>query len=239
MFHVSITPFLHPARRWLLALLFMGLAVPALALEPFQADYRASYMGLSSTATMSLVDEGGRWSYRLELSGAGARLIQSTTFAVDGQAWRPLHSEDSQRGESGMGALLVKNRSVNSSWDWERLEARWSGDTRPGREGPVAIQAGDLDAMLLNLALVRDVAARRPLNYRLVENGRAREQRFRRAGTEQISVNGETHRALKVIRSDGNRELIAWIVTGLPVPARIVQRRNGKDEVDLQLLALR
>jgi len=218
-------------------------AVPALAQEstpePFEADYRATFMGLQAAARMSLsADDGGdqvRWTYQLDITGAGARLVQSTTFDMDGGHWRPLQSLDSQQGESGLGAMLVKPRTVESVWDWERLEARWSGDIAPERSAPVPLQPGDLDAMLLNLVLVRDVLARQPLTYRLVDDGRAREQRFQRVGTEEINLGGQTHRAFKVRREDGSRAITAWVVDGIPIPVRILQQRRGKDHIDLRL----
>jgi len=222
-------------------LVVMALWHTALAAEitPFEADYRATFMGLQASAKMSLTRAEGegapRWMYQLEIEGAGARLMQMTLFEADGDDWRPLSSHDSQRGESGVALLLVKNRSTTSSWDWQLGEARWSGDIAPERSAPVPLQPGDLDAMLLNLVLVRDVAARRPLTYRLVDDGRAREQRFQRAGTEEISVGETTQRALKVRREDGNRAITVWIVEGVPVPVRILQQRKGKDHIDLRL----
>jgi len=210
-------------------------------ITPFEAGYRATFMGLQATANMSLTrvegeSEGAeRWNYRLEIEGAGARLVQSTLFEAEGDDWRPLGSHDSQVGESGVARLLVKNRSTESTWDWQRREARWTGDLDPERSAPVPLQPGDLDAMLLNLVLVRDVTARRPLTYRLVDDGRAREQRFQRAGTEEISVGETTHRALKVRREDGNRAITVWIVEGIPVPVRLLQQRKGKDHIDLRL----
>jgi len=237
---------------WLLNLgcaAMLCAAAPALAQsmppEPFEADYRATFMGLQAAAKMTLSADAGegegegegetRWTYQLDIKGAGARLIQNTRFVVDGEHWRPLGSLDSQRGESGLGAMLVKARSVESVWDWEQLEARWTGDIDPERSAPVPLQPGDLDAMLLNLVLVRDVVARNPLTYRLVDDGRAREQRFQRVGSEEISVGGQVHRALKVRREDGSRAITAWVVDGIPVPVRILQQRRGKDHIDLQL----
>jgi len=237
------SPFRAIGRALILALLSAAPIAGASDLEPFEADYRATFMGLQAAAKMSLsADEGGddaHWTYRLDIKGAGAHLVQSTTFDIDGEHWRPLSSEDSQRGESGVALLLVKNRSTSSTWDWQRREARWSGDIAPDRSAPVPLQAGDLDAMLLNLALVRDVAARKPLTYRMVDDGRAREQRYQRAGSEEVSVGGQTYRALKVKREDGNRSITAWIVDGLPVPVRILQQRKGKDHIDLRLAELR
>jgi len=229
-------------RSMVCALLFALNSAAASQIQPFTADYRATFMGLEATAAMSLTavpsEDGARWTYRLDIKGAGAHLVQSTTFEIDGEHWRPLSSEDSQRGESGVALLLVKNRSTSSIWDWERGEARWSGDIAPERSAPVPLQAGDLDAMLLNLILVRDIAARKPLRYRLVDDGRAREQRFQRAGTEDINIGGHIRRALKVRREDGNRAITVWVVEGVPAPVRILQQRRGKDHIDLRLIQL-
>ena len=100
------------------------------------------------------------------------------------------------------------------------------------------LRAGDLDGMLMNLVLVRDVAAGKPLDYRLVEDGRVKHQTFQVAGEEAIQVGGKSHQATRVVRRDGKREIIAWVVDGLPVPARVLQRRDGKDHIDLKLTAV-
>ena len=226
--------------RLLVAALLALAAAPLLAIEPFTADYQANYMGLQANGRMTLAREGGdRWKYSLAVSGAGARLTQSTVVEADGDRWRPLSSTDSQRGESGLAAMLVKNRTVNATYDWARGQATWNGDVKDGRSGPVKLQDGDLDGMLMNLALVRDFAAGKPLNYRLVEDGRAKRQAFTPAGTETITVQGREQRATKVVRTDGSRTITAWIVDGLPVPARILQQRDGRDHIDLRLKSLR
>jgi hypothetical protein len=213
---------------------------PLLAIEPFSAEYQASYMGLQADARMSLARESGnRWNYSLDLSGAGARLTQTTTFEADGDTWRPLSSVDTQRGESGLAAMLVKNRTVTGSYDWSRGVATWTGDVRSDRAGPVRLQPGDLDGMLMNLVLVRDFASGDELSYRLVEEGRARRQAFRPAGSETITVQGREQRATKVVHRDGSRTITAWIIDGLPVPARLLQQRDGRDHIDLRLKSLR
>lgn len=223
-------------RTGALAAALLFAAAPALAVEPFSADYKANYMGMEATAKMSLAREGGdRWKYSLDLTGMGAEMKQSTLFEADGDAWRPISSTDSQRGTSGLAAMLVKKKSVTANYDWKQGVARWTGDVDADEAGPVKLQEGDLDGMLMNLALVRDVGAGKPLEYRLVEDGRARTQTFQVAGTETVQVGGKAHEATKVVRKDGKRELIAWVVEGLPVPARVLQRRNGQDHIDLRL----
>lgn len=226
--------------RLLAAAALLFAAAPALAVEPFTADYQATYMGMQATGRMTLAPEGGdRWKYSLDITGAGARLTQSTVFEANGGQWRPLSSSDAQRGERGLAAMLVKSRNSNATYDWSKGVATWTGDVKSDRSGPVRLQAGDLDGMLMNLALVRDFKSGNELAYRLVEDGRARRQVFTPAGTETINVQGREQRATKVVHRDGARTITAWIVDGLPVPARLLQQRDGRDHVDLRLTALR
>lgn len=224
----------------LLAALLGVVALPALAMDPFTANYQAEYMGMQATGTMTLASAGkDRWKYSLDISGMGAELGQSTVFETRGEQWRPVSSTDSQGGSSGLAALLVKDKRVDATYDWSSGQARWTGDVKDGRGGPVALKAGDMDAMLLNLALVRDVHAGKPLTYRLVEDGRARQQTYKVAGKESITVAGRQQQATKVVRNDGKREIVVWVADDLPVPARILQRRNGKDHIDLRLQSVR
>ncbi len=122
------------------AVLFALASAPAAAVEAFTADYAARYMGLQATGRMALEPAGGnRWKYSLEVSGAGARLEQNTVFEADGEQWRPVSSRDSQRGESGLAAMLVKPRTTTATYDWASGQATWTGpDHRRGRAGAQA-----------------------------------------------------------------------------------------------------
>jgi hypothetical protein len=221
-------------RKPLLAAAVLAMAsAPALAVKPFTADYNANYMGLEGSGTMTLAASGNdRWTYTLNIRSSLAQATQSTVFEDHGGQWRPLSGSDST-------VLLIKKKSKNASYDWGRGEARWSGDVKPDRSGPVRLQAGDLDAMLVNLAIPRDVAAGKPLNYRMVDDGRAKAMSYQVAGKESVSIGGKSQQATKVSRTDGNKQIILWVVDGLPVPARILQRKDGKDEVDLRLNSVR
>lgn len=208
-------------------------SLPALAVKPFTANYTASYMGLEGNGTMTLAPAGGdRWTYTLNIRSSLAQLTQSTVFEDHQGQWRPLSNNDSS-------VLLIKKKHKQASYDWSNGQARWSGDVKPDRSGPVKLQAGDLDAMLVNLAIPRDVAAGKPLNYRMVDDGHARSLSYQVAGKEAVTISGKSQQATKVSRTDGNKQTIVWVVDGLPVPARILQRKDGKDEMDLRLNSLR
>ncbi len=215
----------------LLALLLA--AIPAWAVDPFNADYTASWKGVQANARITLASAGGnRWNYTLDISNKLGTARQSTTFEDRNGMWRPLSGNDTTQ-------MLFKKSQKNASFDWAKGEARWSGDVKPDRVGPVKIQDGDLDAMLLNLAIVRDMAAGKPLDYRVVDNGVVRRQTYQNLGKDTVSVAGKQHDATKVGRTSDNKQVIVWIVDGLPVPARILQKKDGKDDLDLVLKSVR
>ena len=217
-------------------LMAVFVAAPALAgaaLKPFTATYDVNYMGLNGTATMALAPAGGdRWKYSLDIDSAIASLTQNTVFEANGGSWRPLSNRDS-------AMLLIKKNDKRASYDWNKHEARWSGDVKADRAGPVTLRDGDIDAMLLNLAIPRDVTAGNDLDYRMVDDGRVREMTYKVIGKENVNVGGQQRAATKVARTDGNKQQVVWVVPGLPVPARILQRKDGKDEMDLRLKSIK
>ena len=213
----------------IVASLLAVASAPAAAVQAFSADYEANAMGMQGNGHMSIAAQGGdRWQYTLTIRNSLVDLSQSTVFDEQDGWLRPLSSTDLSR-------LLVKKKAVNANFDWGKNQATWSGDVKPERAGPVALKNGDMDALLVNLAIVRDVAAGKPLNYRMVENGNAKPMSYRVIGKEKITVGGKSRDATKVSRTSGSKEILVWVVPGMPVPARILQREDGQDSIDLQV----
>lgn len=226
----------------LIATLLLAIAsAPAFAVKPFTADYQVYFQGTpQGEGRMTLAQNGGnRWTYSLNIKGtsgmaavAGADIAQTTVFEDNAGQWRPLSGTDSNK-------MLFKKSTRHAAYDWAKGVATWSGDVKAEKAGPVRLRTGDLDGMLVYLALARDVAAARPLEYRLVDDGRVKQLRYEIAGKEAIEIGGKSQPATKVVRTDGDKQTIAWLVDGLPVPARILQRRNGRDEMDLRIKSVR
>jgi len=208
-----------------------GASATAAAIEPFTAHYEANYMGMQGKGLMTLQQTGDRWTYRFTVDGNIATLSQSTVFEERDGAYRPLSGRDSSR-------VLIKKVDKNAAYDWDKGVASWTGDVKADRAGPVKLRAGDMDAMLVNLAIVRDVAAGKPLHYRMVDDGRVKQLDYTVSGKEEVKVGGKTHQATRVVATDGDKQTIAWVVDGLPVPARLLQKRDGKDEMDLRLTSV-
>lgn len=216
-------------RTLIAAALLAAAAAPAFAIEAFTARYHANALGMTGDGQMTLSSQGGnRWVYSLTVKNQVVDLSQKTVFDEQNGRLRPLSSSDNSR-------ILVKKKAVDALYDWSKAQATWSGDVKPDRAGPVKLQPGDMDALLVNLAIVRDVTAGKPLTYRMVENGKAKTMSYQVAGKETITVAGKTREATKVVRTDGNKQMLVWIVPDMPVPARILQRENGQDSIDLQI----
>lgn len=222
---------LFPVSRWMsLAAGLLAIAsLPAYAIDAFTAQYQANAMGMQGEGQMVLAPQSGnRWQYSLTIRNQLVDLSQKTVFDEHNGRLRPLSSTDSSR-------VLVKKKAVDAVYDWGKSQATWSGDIKADRAGPLKLQAGDMDALLVNLAIVRDVAAGKPLRYRMIENGRAKAMNYQVAGKEQITVGGKSREAIKLVRNDGDKQMLVWVVPDVPVPARILQRENGQDSIDLQI----
>lgn len=232
MSHIAKRTFNTPTLRAIaLAVALTAISAPALAVKPFSADYSASYMGMQGNGRMTVAAEGNRWKYTLSITSPLADLQQSTVFEDSNGQLRPVSGSDSSK-------VLTKKKSVNANYDWSRSAATWTGDIKPDRAGPIKLQTGDLDALLVNLALVRDANAGKPMSYRMVESGRVKELSYTVVGREAITVGGKSQQATKVSSKNGDKETIAWVVPGMPVPARILQRENGSDAIDLRVQAV-
>ena len=210
-----------------------AFSAPALAVKPFTADYQASYMGMQGAGKMTLVADGAnRWKYSLAVTSPLANLRQTTVFEDNNGQWRPVSGNDTSQ-------VLTKKQNKNATYDWSKGVATWTGVVKPERAGPIKLETGDMDALLINLAIVRDVQAGKATHYRMVEDGRVKELTYTVAGKEAITVGGQSKQATKIVSTQGDKQTIAWIVDGMPVPARILQRDKGQDAIDLRVQNVR
>lgn len=228
------------ALSWHAAAMEPAPAAAPQALEPFTATYEAWNEGRrAGTASMRLGRVDGGWRIDLDITGNRglARWVrldidQGTVFDEAGGDFRPLRQHTRRKA-------LFMDRKVEGVYDWTAGEARWSGDLKEERRRPLPIREGDKSGLLINLAIVRDAAPGRSLEYRFVDGGRVREHRYAVAGdTERVEVDGLAYEAMRVSRTNGgNDETIVWVARGVPTPIRILQRENGEDAIDLRLTA--
>ncbi len=227
-------------RRAVLMCALTLATAPAFSLEPFVATYQAYNEGkLAGAATMQLVQaDNARWRVDLGIRGtrgfarlAGLNIEQSTVFDTPGQAFRPL-------SQGTVKHAVFTGKKISGIYDWQARTARWQGDVKPTRSTPVPLQDGDMSALLMNLAVIRDAQPGLALNYRVVDSGRARDYQYQvGAQTEIVTLDEMSYDAMRVARTNGgNDETIFWVANGVPTPIRILQRENGHDTIDLRLI---
>lgn len=210
------------------------------ALEPFVATYQALYKGKEAgDATMRVVhNSNSQWRVDMAVRGKrgfasvlGLNIEQSNVFNNEGSVYTPL-------SQSTVKKALFMSKKVTGVYDWQAGTAQWQGDLKKERQRPIALQRGDQSALVLNLSLMRDARPGQALQYRYVDVGRVRQYEYRAADTtENVQVGDLSYDALRVYRTNGgNDETILWIANGVPTPVRILQRKDGQDEIDLRLI---
>ena len=209
------------------------------ALKAFVATYQVFHGGHElGMATLEVVPlQSPRWRVDLAMQGQGLMRLtglnvqQSTLFDYDGTTFRPLTQATVRR------AFLSRHKTIGM-YDWAARNARWTGDVKEGRAGPVALQDGDMSGLLIDLAVIRDAEPGRQLHYRFVDDGRVREHLWNIApALEQVTVGDLDYSAMRADRvEDGGDETILWVASGVPTPIRILQREDGADSTDLRLV---
>jgi hypothetical protein len=208
-------------------------------LQPFVASYQAYNAGkLAGNATMRVVHNGGtQWRADLGIEGnrgfigiLGLNIQQSTVFDDIDNRYRPLTQSTVRKG-------LFLGKKVLGVYDWNAHSAQWQGDLKKDRRKPIPLQDGDMNGLLIDLAIIRDAQPGKRLQYRFVELGRARDHIYEIAKEpETVAVGELSYSALRVSRvNGGNDETIFWVADGVPTPVRILQRENGEDGIDLRL----
>ena len=222
-----------------LALMVLALlAGAAAAATPFHATYDVYRGGRAlGVATLQVVPDGARWRVDLVMDGkglvglAGLNAQQSTVFDEVNGTYRPL-------AQSTVRKLLFTRKQTTGVYDWSARRATWTGDVKKTRRSPVDLQPGDMSGLLINLAVIRDAAPGRTLDYRYVDEGRARMQRYVvSTEPESMAVGELEYSALRVDRvQTGGEQTSIWVAEGVPTPVRILQRENGEDTYDLRLI---
>ena len=211
----------------------------ARTLAPFVASYEVYRGGKAfGDASLQLARlDGARWRVDLGIRGtrgliglAGLNFQQSTLFEMSGDDYRPL-------SQSTVRKAIFGNRKTTGVYDWRAHVAQWQGDIKESRRGKVALQDGDMSGLLINLAVLRDAQPGATLHYRFVDDGRVRDHQYVVADArEPQEVDEVSYSAMRVTRAKGgDEETILWVVEGVPMPIRILQRENGQDVTDLRL----
>lgn len=94
----------------------------------------------------------------------------------------------------------------------------------------LTVPNGTIDPALLELRIMDDLKANRPLNYRVTEKGKLKNYQFQRLGKEMLSLPAGKYNCEKIrmVRDNGERITIIWLAPELDfVPVQISHNEEG------------
>lgn len=227
-------------RVLLIALTIAGLSGPvqATVLDTYTATYQVEFSGLGGDLVSSLSrDESGNFVYENRTRARGlARLarprdiVDRSLFTVDNDRLVPLHfsSEDGTR----------RNKDGNDvTFDWHQGRARsmFEGDMQE-----FEIENGLLDRQLLQLALMRDLAAGvESTSYAVIDRSHIKTYAVEVVARETVSVPAGDFETVKVRkqRDGSSRATLLWCAPALGyLPVLMHQLKDDKVIARLELV---
>ncbi len=187
---------------------------------------------------MQVSHNNNQWQVKLIIRGRrgfasvlGLNIEQSTVFEIHNGVYVPLT-------QSTVKKALLFDKRVNGIYDWNAGIAQWTGDLKKEQHQLIQLLPGDQSMLLLNLSLIHDAMPNHTLSYRCIDIGKIRHYDYRIANTtEPLQVGDMSYDALRIHQiNSGKNQTILWIANGVPTPIRILQRKNGEDEIDLRLI---
>ena len=216
----------------LLMFLLTGAANAAPA--AFQASYSVIKSGLSlGEMKASLIYSGNQYTYLKQTKANGlAALLSGDTLTERSQGEKQGHQLSSKN-------YLHHHKNRRKE---RRDQFNFSAPTQvqgnyKGTAYTLSVPNGTVDPALLELQIMDDMRASRPLNYRITEKGQLKDYRFRKMGKETLNLPAGTYDCEKIemIRDNGTRTTTIWLARELNyLPVQIRHNEKG-DVIETQL----
>ncbi|WP_020558119.1 DUF3108 domain-containing protein [Thiofilum flexile] len=220
-------------------LLLLSLSIystPTLAeLRSYQASYQVVKSGLTlGTMNAQVNISGPNYTYTRQTQAnglaavlSGDRLTEQAQGTIKGAQLLPksyLYDHKNRRKERRDQFRFTSPTAVAGQKD--------------GSAYQLTVPAGTLDPSSMELKLMDDVAANRPLNYRVTEKGGLKNYQIQKLGNETISVPAGQFNTVKVqvARSGSERQTTFWLAPTLNyAPVKMLHNEEG-DVIETQLL---
>lgn len=204
-------------------------AVHAAALDPFTARYDVEVSGLSGvlTSTLSRQDDG-RYVFENRTRAHGlARMLRPrdavdrSEFTVSANELRPLRylSEDGSRRNK-------RGSTVEFDWTGARADSQYKGESRE-----IELDAALLDRQLMQIAMMRDLAAgQRSGSYKVIDRNQVKQYDIEVVGTETLTVPAGAYDTVIIERRrpGSSRSTRLWCAADLDyLPVRMQQFKDG------------
>ncbi len=220
--------------RWIgmPVLLLGGCLVSALA-APVIPSFEASY------SIERAIFDVGRIQLRFQLDPSGNYVYESVTEVAGFISWfRDERVEESSRGRMDAHGIYPDqyrleraggktDRQAEVSFDWQSGNVKNLVDGQPWE---MAIPAGTLDKLVVQLAMMRNLQNRlQDQHFRVADGGKLKDFRIHIRGRETIDVPAGHFETVKVEKTPehGNRKTYLWLAPALGyLPVRIMRIEN-------------
>lgn len=215
-------------------LLSLLAGVANAAPSAFQASYSVIKSGLSlGEMKASLVYSGNQYTYLKQTKANGlAALLSGDTLTERSQGEKKGHQLSSKNY-----LHHHKNRRKDRRDQFNFAAPTQVQGNYKGTAYTLNVPHGTVDPALLELQIMDDIAANRPLNYRITEKGKLKDYRFRKMGRETLTLPAGSYECEKIqmIRENGSRTTTIWLATELNyLPVQIRHNEKG-DIIETQL----
>ncbi len=219
-------------------LLFISTATLSLAASALPAAFNATYSVSKGGLTLgemktSLSYQGKSYKYYKATKSTGLvswlsgdKITENTQGSFRGNLLEPssyLYHHKSRRKDRKDQLKFINRQLVKGAYKGKAYE--------------VKIPHGTIDRATLELALARDVAAKKKtLSYSVIERGKLKSYHLHRQGTEKITVHDKEYTAIKLVisRKGTDRKTTFWLAKELDyMPVKINHVEKGDSIVTL------
>jgi len=199
----------------------------AWALPPaHQATYTVSKSGMTlGNMQASLTYADNKYTYLRQTKATGlAAMLSGDTLVERSQG---LRQGAQLRSQSYLYHHKSKRKDRRDEYSFvspTQVKGQYKGEAYT-----LNVPNGTVDPSLLELRVMDDLAANRPLNYNMTERGKLKSYRFQRLGKQTVSVPAGRYQAevIQVTRDNGERQTTLWLAPELSYA--IVKIRHNEE----------
>ena len=197
------------------------------AVNAYQASYSVANSGLTvGDTTVSLSFTGSGYTFqKLTKANGVAALLSGDTLTE-----RSTGSKQGNKLQTQQYLYQHKSRRKSKLDQYSFTTAAEVKGNLDKTAYSLKVPNGTIDPMLVELRLMEDVAANRPLKYSITERGKLKTFQFQRLGKETITTSLGKYACEKVqmTRDNGERQTTLWLAPELGyVPAQIQHNEKG------------
>lgn len=204
------------------------------ALNAFQATYSVANSGLTVGETnSSLSYNGTNYTFQKTTKANGVAALISGDSLIE----RSMGLKQDDKLQTQQYLYQHKSRRKAKLDQYQFISDTEIQGKLDQTAYTLKVPKGTIDPALIELLLMEDVAANRPLNYSITERGKLKTYQFQRLGKETITtpLGKYTCEKVQMTRDNGERQTTLWLAPELAYLAAQIQHNEKGNITQAQL----